>query len=108
MIGFLIAVAVVVVFCVAVVGAAVLYRNLFGHKIWVRFLQRTGYRRRADPGASIQFQAKALLGEIFRPEGVVRGPWIREVDGQTLTYNSWMYRDGDDSVTEESWSLEMP
>src|SRR4051794_6911663 len=101
MIAYLIAVAVVMVFCVAVVGAALLYRNLFGHQIWVRFLQRTGYRRRADPGASIQFQARAVLGEIFRPEGVVRGPWIREVDGQTLTYNSWTYSEGDSGVTEE-------
>ena len=99
---------VVVVFVVAVFGLAILYRNLFGHQIWVRFLTRTGYRRKADPAAPIEAQAKAVLAEIFRPEGIVRGPWVREVDGQTLTYNAWMYGENGATVTQESWQLAMP
>jgi hypothetical protein len=103
---FLYACGGVVVFCLLTFGGAILYRNTFGHKIWVRFLQRTGYRRKADPTAPIEAQARAVLGEIFRPEGVVRGPWVRDIEGQTLTYNSWMYGQGNETVTQESWQLE--
>ena len=98
----------VLVFMVVVALAAFLYRKLFGHQIWVKFLNRTGYRRRADPYAPVEAQARAVLDEIFRAEGIVRGPWVRDVDEQTLTYNAWMYEENGATVTQESWMLEMP
>ncbi len=104
----LIAIAVAAVFVGLCFVAALIYRNIFGVRIWTRFLAQTGYRRAAAPNEPIEVQAKAILGEIFRPEGVVRGPWVRDVEGQKLTYNSWMYSDGNANVTQESWQLEMP
>ncbi len=104
----LIATGSVLVFFALCVGLAVLYRNVFGVKIWMRFLERTGYRRKVDPAAPLEMQAKAVLGELMRPEGVGRGPWVRPVDGQTLTYESLMYRDAESNVTQESWQIELP
>lgn len=105
---YLIALVGVVAFVCVCFAAGMLYRRLFGLPIWVKFLERTGYRRKEDPHAPVEQQAQAILREIFRPEGVARGPWIREVEGQTITYNSLMYREGDDNVTQESWQLELP
>jgi hypothetical protein len=97
---------------IAVVSAAAvlafLYRHLFGHRIWIKFLRRTGYRRREDPLAPVEAQARAVLDEIVRPEGIVRGPWVRDVDGQTLTYEAWTYQEDGATMTQESWALEMP
>jgi hypothetical protein len=99
---------IVAVFVGACFAAALLYRRLFGLPLWMKFLERTGYRRKADPSAPLEAQARAVMAEIFRPEGVVRGPWIRDVEGLTLTYNSWMYREDEANVTQESWQLELP
>lgn len=107
---FVLAIAVVFVL-VVIAGSfavAMLYRRRFGHAIWVKFLRRTGYRRKADPNAPIEQQAQAILEDIFRLEGAIRGPWIRDVDGLTLTYSSWLHNQGDESVTQESWQLELP
>lgn len=105
------------VYLIAIVGvlglvyvcfaAGMLYRRLFGLRIWVKFLTRTGYRRKQDPTAPIERQAQLVMSEIFRPGGVARGPWIREIEGRTLTYNAWMYWDKDGEVAQESWQLEL-
>ncbi|MFO0578329.1 MAG: hypothetical protein U1A78_30355 [Polyangia bacterium] len=105
---YLVAVVGVLGFVYVCFAAGMLYRRLFGLPIWVKFLERTGYRRKEDPSAPIEQQAHAIMREIFRPEGVARGPWIREIEGHTLTYSSLMYREGDENVTQESWQLELP
>lgn len=104
---YLVAIVGVLGFIYVCFAAGMLYRRLFGLPIWVKFLERTGYRRKEDPSAPLQQQAQAILSEIFRPEGIARGPWIREVEGQTLTYSSLMYREGDNNLTQESWQLEL-
>ena len=99
---------VVMAFCLAVIGFAFWYQGKFGLKLWVSFLERSGYRHADNPHAPLEEQARMILKEMIQPSGAVRGPWVRPVGPWNVRYRSWTHIVGEGKpVTEQVWLLQL-